>query len=509
MKYRNIIEKLIENQEVESVLKRDSQDKKSVKALQHLLYELGFDDHLNWIKFRADGDYGNSTVNAVKAFASKNDLQSNGESVSTQIAKKIIQLFDIVDDMRHLKNAIAHDKVEQFYYINTSVATAAISLETLLNELGYGEQLEWEKYGADGKYGKATASAVAKFAASEGIESDGGKVSKELAQKILDKFTGYYGTKWDKETGKAAEKKRGNLRIKETVEKSRKRVYVWDDMNKVRFTSFKKGVYAFGTKKPHDFITENKDTLGQLPGLTDSLINVMVAVAENEGQLDAINTWDNSYMTFGMFQWTIGAGKNPGELAALINKIKQSNPDIYEKYFGQYGIDVTDVNGFTGYVTLDGTKLVTPEQKRKLRSVEWAFRFSVAGQDTIIRSMEVQHAASRIRLFYKSKGYIVKNNYISDIITSEYGIGLLLDNHVNRPGYVKPCLEKAMDVTGLDNPKNWSTNEERKIIDAYLKIRETHGRYPMTHAKKRAAVTKKYLDRKIISDERGSFDFQL
>ena len=88
-------------------------------------------------------------------------------------------------------------------------------------------------------------------------------------------------------------------------------------------------------------------------------------------------------------------------------------------------------------------------------------------------------------------------------------MGLLLDNHVNRPGYIKPCLEKAMDQTGLTSPQNWGTAAERRLINAYLIIRETHGRYPMTHAAKRAAVTKKYLDNGIISDERGSFQFNM
>jgi len=49
--------------------------------------------------------------------------------------------------------------------------------------------------------------------------------------------------------------------------------------------------------------------------------------------------------------------------------------------------------------------------------------------------------------------------------------------------------------------------DEGKLIDAYLKIRETHGRYPLTDAAKRAAVTKKYLDNGIVSDERGSFQY--
>jgi hypothetical protein len=116
---------------------------------------------------------------------------------------------------------------------------------------------------------------------------------------------------------------------------------------------------------------------------------------------------------------------------------------------------------------------------------------------------------SRINLFYRSNSYRVRGNFIADLVTSEYGVGLVLDNHVNRPGYIKPCLEKAMDQTALANPQNWDTADERQLIDAYLKIRETHGRYPMTDAAKRAAATRKYLDDGIISDERGSFQYNI
>jgi hypothetical protein len=86
---------------------------------------------------------------------------------------------------------------------------------------------------------------------------------------------------------------------------------------------------------------------------------------------------------------------------------------------------------------------------------------------------------------------------------------LLLDNHVNRPAYVKPCIEKAMNQTNLKKPQNWGTVDERKLINTYLKIRETYGRYPMTDADKRADVTKKYLDKGIISDKRDSFKYNV
>lgn len=96
---------------------------------------------------------------------------------------------------------------------------------------------------------------------------------------------------------------------------------------------------------------------------------------------------------------------------------------------------------------------------------------------------------------------------VADVVTSEYGIALVLDNHVNRPAYIKSCLSKAVTAAGLAGaaPKGWGTAQERAVIAKYLDIRITHGSSSMTDAEKRARVTKKYLTRGIISDERGAF----
>jgi len=125
----------------------------------------------------------------------------------------------------------------------------------------------------------------------------------------------------------------------------------------------------------------------------------------------------------------------------------------------------------------------------------------------VVQSIEIQHALSRLYQFYRAPAFQIAGHDIAQVITSEYGIGLILDNHVNRPGYVKSCLQKAVKTAGLTAKKvsKWNSADERKVIKAYLKIRETYGASPMTHAEKRANVTRKYVEKGIISDKRGSF----
>ena len=194
------------------------------------------------------------------------------------------------------------------------------------------------------------------------------------------------------------------LGIREAVKRGITRIIVSDDKKEVHFIRFRKGIFFVGTQKIINAVNRNKSSL-QTMCLTDSALNVVIAVSENEGNLDAINIWDNSFMTFGIFHWAVGLGKRA--------------------------------------------------------------------------------------------------------ITSEYGVGLILGNHVNRPGYVKPCLEKVLNEANLPEPSLWTTEEEMELSNGYLPIRVKYGKYPMTDANKRAEVTKKYLENGTISSQQDSFQYDI
>jgi len=276
MSYRETIIKLIKDDTVASVLRRRSDSRNESRALQSILYALGFENELNWHKYGADGDYGGSTTRAIKAFAELNGLPGDGETVTPAIAEKLIERYDMLDDLRHIHNAVAQDKVGQLYYRSSSHSIAVVALQTLLNEMGFGAQLKWTKYGADGNYGGSTTEALKAFARQEGTRGDGRKLTTELARRIIDRLKGFYGPNWAKD--KEAAEKTTEVTIHEAVENGRARIYVSLAGNTVRFTKFKRGVYAFGRRKPLGFINTNRPSLSDL-GLTDSAINVMVAVA--------------------------------------------------------------------------------------------------------------------------------------------------------------------------------------------------------------------------------------
>lgn len=88
------------------------------------------------------------------------------------------------------------------------------------------------------------------------------------------------------------------------------------------------GFYRLGIFKLRDFITYGSGLLQQVQ-MSPSEINVMLVTAANEGSLDAINTWDNQYLSFGIFQWTLGSDGQQGELPALLSNLKD---DIHRNF---------------------------------------------------------------------------------------------------------------------------------------------------------------------------------
>ena len=224
----------------------------------------------------------------------------------------------------------------------------------------------------------------------------------------------------------------------------------------------------------------------------------------NEGRLEAVNSYDNAHMSFGVFQWTAGSGDDAGELAGLISLVAEKEPSAFDDCFKRYklGSKLSGSGAVTGLLTLDGKELQTSADKAQLRSPAWAYRFWRAGHDEGVRRCELALAAARIAQFRDMQ---VKGHAISDWISSEYGTALILDEHVNRPGHVPGTLETAiLAMKGgkpLD-PTGWTTAEEGKLIAHYLDAREATS---MTDPAQRATRITDCVHDATLSDARGSF----
>ena len=272
---------------------------------------------------------------------------------------------------------------------------------------------------------------------------------------------------------------------------------------------FKLGIFNNGNTSIADFVAANP---GSFPNLSPSRLRVMSAVSANEGKLEAINTWDNAFLTFGCFQWTVGAGNGAGELPAMVNHLKQKDPNGFDELLGQFGIDIASVSSPagqtpTGFFSLNGAIVKSAADKgAKLRTLEMAFRFFRAGQDNRMRAVEVEFAASRIDLFYRDASHKIKNQFIADFVSSEFGVALILDQHVNRPGNVPGTLAGAVNqfiaATGKSDPATWTDQDEGKLLNIYIQRRSTSG---MTDSDDRANRVRQAVNNGLASAKRGSF----
>lgn len=270
-----------------------------------------------------------------------------------------------------------------------------------------------------------------------------------------------------------------------------------------RFASrVKAGFMTSGRTGTDAFIAAHPEAAA---GLTPSIMRALSAVKGNEGNLEAVNSYDNSFMSFGIMQWTAGAAGDNGELGAQLSRLKAMDSGVYQSYFGQYGLEPTAVSGaMYGSLSLNGTALRTAALKAPLRSVDWAYRFWRAGHDPVVRHCQLLHAGGRIAHFADD---LVAGHPVRAWFSSELGMALLLDQHVNRPGHVPGTLERAVKALlaaggASTDPANWSDADEEKLIARYVALRAGTS---MTHSTLRADRMLELAHAGKLSAARGSF----
>lgn len=267
------------------------------------------------------------------------------------------------------------------------------------------------------------------------------------------------------------------------------------------------GLYRLGIFKLRDFIAFGSSLLQQVQ-MSPSEIKVMLVTSANEGSLDAINTWDSQYLSFGILQWTLGSAGQQGELPALLINIKKRYPSEFQYYFGQFGIDTSSLDGNTGWLSLNGTRLVNAVDKNLMRQPIWALRFAIAGMDALVQSVQVLHAISRLDRFYFTPTQTLQGFTLSQLLSSEFAVALLLDHHVNRPSHVIPCVADAIARSRLTPAQvaQSSIDNEALIIQNYLTLRETFGgTSAMTKSRERAELARKEIATGNLSPQRFSF----
>ncbi len=504
-----------------------------VLAFRDMLNELGFSNELKMSSIGSSDFFGNEVVNAVVSFARRNKLDSTGLTVTPFLGATMVERHETLPGVKSLEGAIANGQYAQFNLQNMADRNNII-LRSLLQTLGI--------------TGTTTQDALRNFALRKGLSSDGYQLTESLAKALLTDLYQLYGDGLPKlsikpvttnppwtGTGNTGNTNTGNTNTGNTgntntgntggtgfppvtnpaignnlqVDDRGGTVVISDGSRQIQFRKHQpQGVSTPGFNSLVTFVEQNKERLVELD-LTYSALQVMESIAKNEGRMDAINSYDRGILSIGTYQWTLGRDDKAGELPALLKKFRDQFPDSFRRHFAPLGIDVSqDTNTTYGFLTLNNYPVNSIQAKEQFRDPAWGFRFWRALQEPDFQAVQVEHALDRLKNFYWKPSYAVFGNLLSTVITSAYGVALLLDNHVNRPAWIKPCVELAMQQTGLSNPSTFNDQNERDLIQAYLNVRHTYtdgSIPPMSKSLIRAQAIYADVSAGKLSEARGSF----
>lgn len=256
--------------------------------------------------------------------------------------------------------------------------------------------------------------------------------------------------------------------------------------------------------------------------LTESDKKIIKSMSPNEGAFNDVQAYDNQAITVGSMQKTVN-GSGDGEFKNQIIDFKESNPDKYKSLFEDNGwtveevteekevgkgkkkktIKVTKTELKYTYYEVKSENGVEISEKKEIKGKELynfikSFCNSAtdenkkneikkaldalrkAGEDSDFQKQQISDFKTRLNssISKKPQGYKYP---ISDYMNSDLGKAVVLDQDVNRPGYVSKDFGKALDNFYKKNPNadkdpsKWKDEDrskyETEIIDDYGKNR--------------------------------------
>ncbi len=233
---------------------------------------------------------------------------------------------------------------------------------------------------------------------------------------------------------------------------------------------------------------------------------ILVCMSENEGKLDSVQSHDSEILTVGAMQKTVNS-KGKGEFAIQVQEFKKNNLAKYKELFENCGWTVeSGIMYYKDVSVSNSSKITGKELKKKIRegfkSSELKKKLKCkllepivkASKDNDFQAKQVKDFVDRLKnkvLPIKPQGY---NYKLENYLKSKLGKATVLDQHINRPGYVKADFGKSLDnffskknkeVEAFNkkendktkhtskiskNPNDWGTNHidyEKEILDDY------------------------------------------
>jgi hypothetical protein len=175
-------------------------------------------------------------------------------------------------------------------------------------------------------------------------------------------------------------------------------------------------------------------------GLTESESRVMRAVSMLEGGFESVNTYDTGFLSVGLIQFA-AQSTGTGSLGAVLRRLRDDEPESFQKDFRRFGIDITDERQLVALDLRTGEEKVGPDavatiiDDKRLTAV-----FQRAGERCdAYRLAQLKVAKEWYFPADDTVKFQVDGNNISmrvgDIVRSEAGLATLMEQKVHKGGY--------------------------------------------------------------------------
>lgn len=232
--------------------------------------------------------------------------------------------------------------------------------------------------------------------------------------------------------------------------------------------------------------------------ITSDEKEILIAMSENEGNMDAIQSYDSEVVTVGAMQKTVKDEvdmEGKGELTIQLAKFRDMHPYLYKFHMLDCGWSV-EGSGLEATIYYEdklltgGEKLTSTELKNIIRQ-----NCNAKAYGSIIKNkplaallkvillpeyLDLQVRDFIERLHEAENTSVTTTTKIKDYIKSQFGRAVVLDHHINRPGFVKKDFKDAVDSFFAKNPKVNANPElwgndfdiyESKILEEYKSFR--------------------------------------
>ncbi len=240
---------------------------------------------------------------------------------------------------------------------------------------------------------------------------------------------------------------------------------------------------------------EKSTVLGDMVGageLSSSEHRILIAMSKNEGNLDAVQSYDSEIVTAGAMQKTINPSGN-GEFPAQVAQFKKFNEAEYRSLFERCGwtvegVGLTATMYYTHPIFTNGEKIAGAGLKKLIRNgcSKESFKSMIKNVPLAAivhaissKSYEKRQLMDFIDRLRDTVLPTVPTNYshtVGEYFASDLGRATALDQSVNRPSYVGPDIGKALDEffsrypSASKNPGEWGDNRsiyESEILEIY------------------------------------------